>query len=151
MKNTLKIILATLALLILFSCGTPYIPADLSKWSGRTAEDLTAEINKKVVYENEGLREYWKSPHETESSYLGDCEDQAILLMDLLYQLGNQVEFVGLKYYKNGETLQHAVIYSNGIYYEPTSGISSVKFKEGVEIFERKSFEEVKRRVEFGF
>jgi hypothetical protein len=148
MKNTIfQIIFFILLGLFLFSCRT-YERADINKWESRTPEELCYEISKKVKWVDDPLK-YWQSGGETEDLLTGDCEDFAILFMDLMDQLNKDCELVVVEYKILGKTIQHAIVYYNGKYYDPTSyGINYHNLRSTMKKLYSKSFEEIILKIE---
>lgn len=74
---------------------------------------LSPTIFDKIRYKSEGpvLQEDWQTPRELERTCIGDCEDIANYLTQLLRQLG-QIAHVGVL---ELPTYLHAVTFCNGL------------------------------------
>jgi hypothetical protein len=145
MKKIITFTALSLIVISFFSCGIvrEYKRADLTNWKSQTLKELCREVRLRVKYvSDEG--DYWQSAGETEMRLKGDCEDYAILFMDIITQWGYSCEMLCIKSYVGA----HAIVYCNGIYYDPTSGVIMPNPPE--KVYYGNTFEEVVRLIESG-
>lgn len=64
----------------------------------RDLQTLNAQVNWALSYKDDGKRDYWQTPEETELLKSGDCEDYAILKLAKLRELGVNWDSLRLSY-----------------------------------------------------
>lgn len=105
-----------LFMVFLFSCQVDW--EDLYTMDhdvpGETREEFWEWMRANIVYlADEG--DYWQLPHETYQLRTGDCEDQALLLMYLLWEQGEETELLIVE----AESGTHAIVQHDLEWYEP--------------------------------
>jgi hypothetical protein len=75
------------------SIGAPYTTTEIPDLGLRTPEQVFHWINTNITYvsdkEVHGTSDEWQLPHETYLLRTGDCEDQSLLVVYILSQIGH--------------------------------------------------------------
>ena len=135
-------------LVILFSGCNALIDADLeSKATGHelyqidiksitVLTDISLYIKACIQY-REDATDAWANPQETIERGYGDCDDMAILFMNIAYfEFGIKCDFVAVNSANvtkrdypysqtivSGGSVNHALVYYDGNYYDPLCGL----------------------------
>ena len=98
-----------------------YYHEDFEKLKSIT--QITEWVNSNIEYEKDAIGSSWQSPEETLKRGFGDCEDIAILLINIIYvSLGVKTDLVcndvNNRKIVNGGKVNHAEIHYNGTIYD---------------------------------
>ncbi len=92
-------------------------------------EEIGEFLARNITYISDGSENYTQSPEETWERKGGDCEDFAILFLNIAYfELGLKGELIFVEYsnisksIEDGGDLDHAMVRYNGVIYEPQTG-----------------------------
>jgi hypothetical protein len=138
-----KIITTICFTALIIGCSPKYERADLSNWYSNNLESLEAEISARGEYVADN-RDHWQSPGITDRTLQGDCEDYALLMMDLADQMGH--EFNYLVIVELGKR-QHAIVCIDGKYYDPCNNRMDIYSKDFT-IREELDFNQAMRRID---
>lgn len=106
----------------------PFDDAYLQNFSkSMDIEEIITYVRNDISYKSEGDVEYPKYPVETIVEKSGDCEDQSILLVQLLSLKGENVSLVRFK--------NHMSVLYNGSLIESTSDVNNHKLKDATDIY----------------
>ena len=92
----------------------------------KSVEDIQYVMSKHILYKSESS-ETWQSPKTTCSKGTGDCEDYAILMIDILcLKFGIRANLVAVEHDScksvvEGGDIDHAIVEYDGVYYEATA------------------------------
>ena len=113
--------------------------------------DVQEVISNHITYESES-GDTWQSPETTCEKGTGDCEDYAILMIDILYlKFGTEanlaiVESDECRSVVNGSLdVDHAIVECDGVYYEATAKF--YKTYDDVTVCYRYTFDELFKEV----
>ncbi|MDC7224468.1 MAG: hypothetical protein PQJ60_12060 [Spirochaetales bacterium] len=140
MKMILAVLLTGLSLL-LTGCYIPYSQVDAffeDRAEGhslyedplftslRTFDAIREVIDSRIIW-TEDVEHIWQEPEYTWTERTGDCEDMAILYLNILYlATGEKGKLVLVNYAKTivngGFRARHAIIWSHNMYRDPVSG-----------------------------
>ena len=127
----IKAFILTLFILIL-SCVVPEVDYFTFNYPQFDNMDNAAFwVSRNIDYKKDSY-DNWKLPQETIRDGNGDCEDQAILLMNIMkYQKGYKPDLVVVEINVNGRSQLHAIVKHKNKYYDAVSGESykSLKYK----------------------
>lgn len=118
------------------------------KWDNpldiRTIDGAMSWCADSVTYRSDteiwGRSEYWQTPQETYNKRTGDCEDYAIMFMQLVHELGYKPELISITQYGSG----HTIVKLNDLYYNV-----QVK-KVYTRIEDVKGYENVREKYSYG-
>ena len=82
-------------------------------------ENLVKEVHNKIEYKSDGEnKDFWQYPYETSTLRTGDCEDMAILFIDLAHKRYGVT--LNLLLISSPTGKGHAAVLYEGIVYDPT-------------------------------
>ena len=144
MKIFLAVVLIASILLLVTNCMIYYWPTDwtyrMSYRVGVSSElDALRWVANEIHYKSDdplNKDDAWQLPHETYEKRTGDCEDQAALLLYLIY-IELEIETVRFILTEN-----HALVRIGDVYYDPTAYYIGPKY-EGWEVLFELNFGEI--------
>ncbi len=119
----MKIIIMIMLVITMISCD--YVNQDdmfISNFDRIVYDenDIYNLVSKEIIYKHDAI-DRWQTPVETWDKKTGDCEDKAILMIQLIYQeLNDEAYLITVIIEGNG----HAVVLYKGIIYDPTWNIT---------------------------
>jgi len=98
---------------LLLSCGSPPVAVE----PHADPFDAMMYAHSALTYKIDDI-DNWQTPTESLRKGTGDCEDFALLMLESLRLTGIRGEFVIV--HIAGSSANHAIVYVDGIYYDPT-------------------------------